>query len=215
MKGSSPRRRGLSRALMACHVIVATMLFALSPTYAQTLDTEPPKVGFDSVDEARKGDAQVFTVSATDNQSVATLVFLYRFGVEDTYERGEMSRIGETDLYSITIPSQDIPSAVDVIEYYIEAKDEAGNRTLQGVSFDPLKRSLVDRPASLANNKPAAQESTSLLGSLSTTQKIAVGVVGVLVVGALVSAADSGSDGDSGGQMVPVTIESDPLTRSR
>lgn len=210
-------RRGIAILLASCQIMLSCVVVGLTPAYAQTLDTEPPKVGIDTVTEASRNDSQVFTITATDNQSIAFIHLHYRLSPNANYQKGTMTRVGETDLYSFTIPAASLSSAVDSVQYYIEAKDDAGNRTLQGFSFDPLERTLLDSPATLASsNAQADASSTSLLGSLSTTQKVVIGVVGLVVVGALVSAAGGSSDdGGTGVPTVPVTIISQPLNASQ
>lgn len=197
--------------------MLSCLVFGLSPTYAQTLDTEPPEVGIDPIEESDRTDNQIFTVTATDNQGIDSLTFFYRLDADSEYASGNMSRIGESDRFTFTVPAQSITSSANSIQYYIEARDNAGNRTLQGFSFDPVERLLVDRPASLASEQAADDtEDTSLLGSLSTTQKVAIGVVGLVVVGALVSSAGGGSESESSSSpMVPVTIVTDPLISFR
>ena len=215
MKFSSLKQQLLS-SLVLGHIVVSGMFLVATPATAQSLDTEPPKVGFDTVDEARKGDSQVFTISATDNQAIASIAMFYRLGEDAAYVRGDMSRIGDTDLFTFTIPASAIPASVSQIDYYIEARDTTGNRALQGFSFQPLTRTLVEGSA-LADNSPGSTqtESKPLLGSLSTTQKVVLGVVGIAVVGALVAAASSGGGSDDNGgssdENVPVTITTQPL----
>lgn len=213
MKYSTPRR--LAAQLLICLPIsLSCVLLYSTPLAAQSLDTEPPKITFDTVEEARKGDSQVFTVTATDNVGIESLDIFYRTNPERQYTIASMSKVGSTDLYSFTLRASAISGSVDVIQYYIEAKDAEGNRTLQGFSFDPLERVLLERPAAtVADVAQPDTESTSLIGSLSTTQKILYGVLGVVVVGALVSAANSGGDdgGSSSATGVPLTITVAPL----
>lgn len=205
-------RRKLACLLAALHILMSCAGLFVPQVHAQTLDTEPPDVGFDAVDEARKGDSQVFTVTATDNQGVQSVVLFYRLGPDATYQATNMTRIGATDLYTLTIPADAIPQSVDLIQYYIEAKDQAGNRTLQGFSFDPAERALVDFGSAIAGNtSPQTQteaepekETESVLGSLSTTQKVVYTALGVIVVGALIAAA--GSDSEGSGQTTQVTL---------
>lgn len=199
-------RRNVAYFLAALQIVMSSLSLFISPAYAQILDTEPPTVGFDTVDESRKGDAQVFTVVATDNQSIESIVIFYRTDPEAAFQAADMMRIGETDLYTMTIAADAIPESAELIQYYIEAKDQAGNRTLQGFSFDPAERALISSEAALADNTPeqAQEESESLLGSLSTTQKVVYTVLGVIVVGALIAAA--GSDGGSSSPTTQVTL---------
>ena len=202
----------LSRARVCLLTICQMLLLATSFTYtnagAQTLDFEPPRIGADASTEVFRGEPQVFTVTATDNAGVDSLVIYYRLGVDAEYVSGRMQRIGGTDLFSFTIPADSIPATVNVIQYYIEASDFEGNRTLEGFSFSPVERILLDEPASVAgSDSRQSGESSSLLGSLSTTQKVVYGAVGLVIVGALVAvASDSGGGSGSSDQTVPTTI---------
>jgi len=201
-------RRNVAYLLVAFQIIMSPVSLFISPAYAQALDTEPPTVGFDTVDESRKGDAQVFTVVATDNQSIESIVIFYRTDPEADFQAADMMRIGDTDLYTMTISADAIPESAELIQYYIEAKDQAGNRTLQGFSFDPAQRVLIGSGAVVTDNTPAqAQEkSESLTGSLSTTQKVVYTALGVIVVGALIAAAGSDSGGSTPTTQVTLTV---------
>ena len=203
-----PSRRKLACLLAALQIIVSCAGMFPPLLHAQILDTEPPDVGFDTVDEASKGDSQVFTVVATDNESIESIVIFYRMGPDADYQSANMTRIGETDLYTLLIPADAIPDATEVIQYYIEAKDKAGNRTLQGFSFEPAERVLIESSSSIAGNAPAPtqEESRSVLGSLSTTQKVVYTALGVIVVGALIAAASGGSGGSSGEDTTQLTL---------
>lgn len=209
-----PYRRKLACLLAALHILMSSVGLCVPQVHAQTLDTEPPDVGFDAVDESRKGDSQVFTVTATDNESIQSVVIFYRLGPDATYQATDMTRIGATDLYTLTIPAESIPQSVELIQYYIEAKDQAGNRTLQGFSFDPAERVLVDFGSTNAvNTSPQTEEqaepeprSESVLGSLSTTQKVVYTALGVIVVGALIAAAGSDSEGSAQTTQVTLTV---------
>ncbi len=214
MKFSTPRRV-ISSLLIFCQISLSCLSLFATTAAAQSRDTEPPTITFDEVEETRKGDSQVFTVTAADNVGVDSLEFFYRFGSDQQYAISVMRRIGGTDLFTFTLQADDIPERADVIQYYLEAKDEEGNRTLRGFSFDPLERVLLAGSATgLAGTEQAKPDSSSLLGSLSTTEKILYGALGVVIVGALVAAAGSGGDDDGGGSGasgVPVTITVDPL----
>jgi len=193
--------------------ILAPVVYLISTTaQAQAPDTEPPSIGEDTISEARKGDSQVFSVSATDNDVITSIDIFYRLGSDASYIKSSMSQVGNTDLYSFTIPADSIPESVDVIQYYIEARDNSGNRTLHGFSFSPRERKLVDLSDTIAdtstseeNTSEAQDSSPTLLGSLSTTEKVVYGGLAILVVGALVSAAGSGGDDNESG-LTEVTL---------
>jgi len=113
-------------------------------------------------------------------------------------------KVGDTELYTYTIAADLIDSSAERIEYYIDARDATGNRTLQGVSFDPLKRVLVDPAEEFqAVSDTGSSDRFLSISSLSTTQKIVYGALGVLVVGALIAA--SSSSGGSGGGAATTT----------
>ena len=201
------------RCASVCLLTVCQMLLLVAPLIsttagAQPLDFEPPRIGADASTEVFRDEPQVFTVTATDNAGVDSLVIYYRLGPDAEYLNGRMQRIGDTDLFSFTIPAESIPATVSVIQYYIEASDFEGNRTLEGFSFSPVERVLLDKPATVAgSDSQQSGESSSLLGSLSTTQKVVYGVVGLVIVGALVAvASDSGGDSGSSNPTVPATI---------
>ena len=201
--------RGASVFLLtSCQMLLLVAPLISTTANAQALDFEPPLIGADASTEVFRGEPQVFTVTATDNQGVNSLVIYYRLGPDAEYRSGSMQRIGDTDLFSFTIPAQSIPATVNVIQYYIEASDFEGNRTLEGFSFSPVERVLLDKPATVAGSESGQSgESSSLLGSLSTTQKVVFGVLGLVVVGALVAvASDSGGDSVQSDPAVPVTI---------
>jgi len=195
---------------------MATFL-AVGPAHAQSLgelDTEPPKVDLQLVETGVAGDSQVFSATITDDEGVAEVVLYYRIeGGNTTYSRVLMSAIPGTSIYSVAVePENDDPM---VIEYYINAADEAGNRVVRGFAFDPLRRVLETGSSSIANapTSPAAtQPAVPSSGGLSTGKKILYGVLGVLAVGAIAAAAggDSSDPEPPGTTQIPVTFVSDP-----
>ena len=146
----------------------------------------------------------MFSATVSDDRDVADVLLHYRLDDESVYQNRTMTPIGSTGIFTTTLKIDD---TVDTIQYYIEATDKAGNRTLQGFAFDPIERQLVERQV------PAAQlsrEEEEPAQGLSTGRKILYGVLGLVVVGALASAAGgSGSGGSSA--TVPVTITVGPL----
>lgn len=203
--------------LFSCKLVLCFAMFCSSIVSAQTADSEPPVVGLDSVSEAIRSDTQKFTISVRDNEQIDSVVFHYRLNstsdddASREYLSAAMAQVDQSDQYTFTIPASEISASVESVEYYIEAQDDSGNRTLQGFFFDPLERTLIDKPAVVAGTRqPASEDSTSLMGSLSTTQKVLYGVLGVVVVGALISSSGSSGGGETTRPLVPVTIISDP-----
>ncbi|NND90524.1 MAG: hypothetical protein HKN42_06640 [Granulosicoccus sp.] len=179
------------------------MLAMPSAVLAQNIDTEPPQIEFKPVREGLRGDNQVFAATVTDDQGVDSVFLHHRLQGETIYQNRKMQVLGSTGIYTATITTSEMDEA---IEYYLEATDLSGNRTLQGFAFDPIERQLVERQV------PAATEPVAGSGSgMSTRSKILYGVLGLLVVGALASAAGGGSSGGTGTEVVPVTITVQPL----
>jgi hypothetical protein len=208
-------QRVVAALLTSAKILVPLAYLTSTQIHAQALDTVPPVIGEDTISEARKGDSQVFSVSATDNEGIASIDIYYRTLPEADFITASMTRVGSSDLYSFTVPAATIPETVEVIQYYIVARDDSGNRTLHGFSFSPRERKLLDMPAPIAGSTPVEEEqqsSPNLLSSLSTTQKVVYGGLAVIFVGALAAAAsDGGGGGNETEATVPVTIVVDPL----
>lgn len=197
------QQRMLTVTLVALQLFMQVMLVMPSSSWAQSLDTDPPTIDFKPVVEGMKGDSQVFSATVSDDREVAAVLLHYRLDDESEYQNRTMTPIGTTGIFTTTVR---IDNSVDVIQYYIEATDTAGNRTLQGFAFDPIERQL------LGGQVPAAEPAREVepAPGMSTGRKILYGVLGLIVVGALASAA-GGSGGGSGTPTVPVTINVGPL----
>lgn len=198
------RRRWVTVILVVLQVFLQVALVTPSHSWAQTPDTDPPRIDFKPVVEGLKGDSQVFSATVSDDREVADVLLHYRLDDESVYQNRSMTPIGSTGIFTTTLKIDD---TIDTVQYYIEATDKAGNRTLQGFAFDPIERQLVERQ--VPANQQASSERESSQG-LSTGRKILYGVLGLVVVGALAGAAGSGGS-DSSSPQVDVTIIADPL----
>ncbi len=199
-------RQALACLITVTHLLSVTWLGFPLIASAQNVDADPPVIEFEVVPDGIKGDAQVFSATVTDEVGVQSVVFYYRFTAESSYESKPMKVLGDSDLYAVTIDSSDQIENVELIQYYIEAMDSTGNRTLQGFAFDPLERQLsVPAPAPTATTA----EPAPVVG-ISTSRKILYGVLGLVVIGALASAAGGGGGGSSE-PGVDVTVVVDPL----
>jgi len=122
-----------------------------------------------------------------------------------------MNALGSTDIHTVSIETEG--TGATLIEYYIEARDESGNRSIRGFAFDPLERQLVagagQAPPPVATSPVEAPPPAT---GMSTGRKVLYGVLGLVVVGALAAAA-SGSDsgGSDDNDNVPVVITIPPL----
>lgn len=171
---------------------------------AQTADINPPVIEFDSIPTGNRGDKQVFAATVIDDVAVQSVKLYYRFEEETAFLDRTMKMLGASGIYTITLDTDEVPESASFIQYYLEASDTVGNRSLQGFAFDPLERQIVSatQVATTAPSEPIASEGMSL------NQKLLIGAVGILVLGALASSGGGGSSTPAG---VPVTVVVDQL----
>jgi len=210
-------------ATLMAAIQVLFLLVATPPAFAQEVDREAPVVTFEPLEQGRRGDTQVFSANVSDEVGVEAVRLFYRFDIEGVYRAVPMELLAETSIYSASIDG--IDRDVEVIQYYIEARDASGNRTVEGFAFDPLERVLLDNVeladgASPAGGAVVADEQPIETG-MSTGRKVLYGVLGIVAIGALASLA-GGSDGGGGGtssgpindqpSQVRVNVIVDPLS---
>lgn len=183
-----------------------------SPARAQVEDNTPPAIEFQPLEEGRRGDTQVFSANVSDDSAIESVTLRYRLESGEPYASLPMKPLGGTNIYTASIAGADADA--ESIQYYIEAIDAVGNRSIEGFAFDPLERVLRTPGVPIAGPAP---ESEGPASGLTTTQKILYGVLGVVVVGAIAAAAGGGGGGSGGGQPlgdetdVPVTVVVDPV----
>lgn len=208
----SSSRRFFTGCLAALQLFVAVISVAPLSASAQSIDSEPPVVDFQPVDEGVLGESQVFTTTVSDNEGVSSVVLHFRLDSDSAYVAREMQVLSGTDIYTTTIETNDAGEDVTSIQYFIEAKDYSGNRSLEGFAFNPVERLLSVRElATNSGNSNTSGESSSMPSTgMSTRQKVLLGLLGVVVVGALASSSSSGGGGASE-PGVDVTIVVDPI----
>lgn len=219
--GSSERTFSMSylRRLFATFVAIVHMLtFCLlavaTPAAAQTPDSEPPVIDFERLNEGVQGDTQAFSAMVTDDRGVDRVTLFYRLDPQSRYESTSMISLAGTSIYTATVPTAGVEATV--LQYYIEARDSAGNRSIQGFAFDPIERQLVPPGQPLAAAPAVDTAPAPIEPGISTGRKVLYGVLGVLALGAIAAAA-GGSGGGGGGPSaddpgtIPLTITVDPL----
>ncbi len=198
-------RRFTTVFISVFHLLTMTLFAFSNVAWAQDLDSEPPVIELEVVNEGVRGETQVFSATVTDNVLVTSVILNFRYDGEAGYSSASMTLIPNTSIYTASLDPA--PVTANAIEYYVEARDGGDNRTLQGFSFDPLERAMVSADSVVAS---ADTQGTSL----STNRKIIYGVLGLLVVGALAASSSSGSSGGgTGGQGpdVPTQILVEPF----
>jgi len=196
----------LSETLLSTRLVIAQ--YDADYPYPQSdsrgdfaVDVEPPLIEHDIVDQAEADIRQTFVASVVDDQELDSVLLFYRFAGESSYSRYVMMRVSFSSSFVAQIPTN--PSDLTPIEYYIQARDTSGNRTVRGYNFSPLVRQIVPviPDAQIAANHSSANSGSGisgseLPGSTSTGPKVhkAVYVVaGVLLLGLIASAAGSSS----------------------
>ena len=199
------RKRSLSFIAAVLHLSIICLGAFPGIATAQSVDIEPPVIEFEAIDEGTLGDNQVFGATVLDNVAVSSVKLFYRFSESGQYRSQLMIMLGSSGIYTITIDNEAVPADATFVQYYLEALDGVGNRSLQGFAFDPIERQLVEAQivAADATTEPVAATGISL------NQKIIYGALGLLLVGVLASA--SGGGGSSTTPGVPVTVVVDQL----
>jgi len=167
------------------------ILLGMSAAYAQSdpIDVEPPLIEHAVVDAVEASFRQSFVATVVDDAELDTVSLYYRFENDPTYSTMVMQRVSYSSTYIVHIPT-DADSDRN-IEYYIQARDKAGNRTVRGYAFNPLLRE-INKPATAVEPAPPP-ESTSMFESIGKRKTALYVVLGVLAVGVIANSAGSKS----------------------
>ncbi|MFK8080430.1 MAG: hypothetical protein AB8B97_09105 [Granulosicoccus sp.] len=171
-------------------------------------DTSPPIIEIEELVETRATSSQVFTVQIAEETELLSATLYYRRQGDQGYNEAPMRPLGSSGFYTATLATD--PNDLRPIEYYIQARDSAENRTVSGFSFDPYSRSLT--PAAGQRIEPLAKDDGST--PLERTRAVATTepfykrtwfqvTLGVVALGAIASSLDS--DGEDI-EVVPVTF---------
>ncbi len=171
-------------------------------------DVYAPVIDLDALASSQADNTQVFSARVTDDRELEDVILFHRRAGQAPFQRTVMEPIGSTEYFSASI-STDV-SDLRTIEYYLQARDASGNRSVEGYAFDPYGRSL-------SANKLLAQTpvSTTFVTDNNTNASSRGGIkwwhiaLGVLAAGAIASSASSsGSDNGTSntGNTAPITI---------
>lgn len=188
-------------------LLLATMLGIISlSAQAQTTDTVAPVIELEELVDGVADRSQVFTVQIAEDTRLKDATLYYRREGQLPFTPAPMQALGETGYYSVSIPTDS--TDLRTIEYYVQARDEAGNRTVSGFAFDPYRRTL--KPAADPLQRSSTEPVESTMVTRSTDQSVPLLqrrwvqiTLGVLAVGAIASLAN---DGGEDRQVVPLTF---------
>lgn len=199
-QASEQRSDGISRMQLAQYGRGAYGLGVSNSDGEGVVDVEPPLIEHDVIAEAEADIRQTFVATVVDDQDLDSVLFYYRYAGETSFSRYLMMQVSFSSTYIAQIPTD--PESTKAIEYYIQARDTSGNRTVRGYTFSPLVRNII--PAVVADTALQATTETVPQGALESSEskipKAVYIVGGVLLLGLIASAASSsggGSDGDS------------------
>ncbi len=173
---------------------LSQVLFGMSAAYAQSdiIDVEPPLIEH-SIDGAVEATTrQSFVATVVDDDELDSVILYYRFQDDPAYSTSQMNRVSYSSTYIAHIPTD--PTSARNIEYYIQARDKAGNRTVRGYAFNPLLRE-INAPNIAAESSPTTAPA-STVESGSKRKTVLYVVLGVLAAGAIAAAVDTGGTDD-------------------
>ena len=190
------------------------MLFVqLVPAFVYADDVAAPHIVYTPASAAvTAGVGYKIEATVKDDQQIDVVTLFYRTLGEVMYKEVQMTRRPDSDVYIASLPDVDIREPG--LEYYLMAKDQAGNSVMRGFSFEPLKLTVnpavkpsvvadvVTETPSMETRIPAAPETKS-----ATSKWLWIGL-SVLAVGAAVAAggSDSSDSRDGGGSSGSVDI---------
>ncbi len=161
-------------------------------TDSKVIDVEPPLIEHELVSPVDADIRQAFVATVVDDDELHNVRLFYRFKGEPTYSSLKMYRVSYSASYTAQVPTD--PDTGGTIEYYIQAIDVSGNRTVRGYAFNPLVRQVVPpTAASTELGEIPGEDSGSSATGLSVGKKTLFVALGVLVAGLLASAAGGGS----------------------
>lgn len=205
--------------------------------FAQSIpDIEAPLVEFEFVDVAPADTTQVFTVQAFDDIGLGDVSLHHRRAGDNAFVRTLMMPVGDTGFFTTAIETN--PSDLRSFEYYAQALDLNGNRTVSGFAFDPFTRDITEATGQTFSSVTSAEpigdapdtndEPVAGLQTQNTIEQpvprtsnnrrwlyIALGVLAAGAVASQLGGSGGSSDGsiDTGNDsLVPLTVTiGDPI----
>lgn len=216
------RRPCSSRALRVALASILTIVQCWFPiaqaqsadaTPPASIDIEPPVIELEETTSGIAGESQVFTALVIDNQALKDVKLYYRYTGQGPFNSVLMQPLSDTGYFTAKIPTARLETRS--IEYYLQARDQNGNRVVNGYAFDPLVRKLTtqQRPQPQIVTAPVDTPPPSNENNQSGGIKWWHIALGVLAAGALAGlSSDGGDDGNNPGtgNSVPITLTATP-----
>jgi len=192
---------GSVNRFIATALVLIMSLSNATYAYAQSSpDTRSPLIELETVAEASADATQVFTAQVVDDRILKDVILYHRREGQQAFTPVTMQPIGDSAYFTASVETD--PEDLRAIQYYVQARDEGGNRTVQGYAFDPYTRDLISNNAVINTQAIAPVKKASSRRGVKWWQI----VLGVVAVGALASAVGgSGGDGSDDGT-VPLTV---------
>jgi hypothetical protein len=196
----------LQHLFVLCLLALSLSVYSMKPAFGQNIDTVGPVIELEELVEGEAGQTQVFTVLIAEDVLLRDATLYYRRAGQLPFITAPMQALGDTGYFSVSIPTDD--TDLRTIEYYVQARDDAGNRSISGFAFDPYQRRL--QPSSKISANAATQATVESIPTPSEEantpilrQRWVQITLGVVALGILASLANS-DGGDS--QVVPLTF---------
>lgn len=195
----------LANKFVAVLLAIALQLPHTSVALAQSSpDIRSPTIQLQVVAESRAEEKQVFTAQVSEDRVLKDVLLYYRRAGQQPYIPVAMTQVGSTNDYNASIITN--PTDLRAIEYYIQARDESGNRSVEGYAFDPYTRILIANDT-IISTPPEPVSTAETNNGLSKIRWWHI-VAGVVVVGAAASLVSNGGDenASTGDGTVPLTV---------
>jgi len=201
------RRRIADTGRIVLFAASAFLGLAVPVVHAQSeIDVEPPLIEHDPVVSGEPGEAQEFSATVVDDRELAEVLLFHRFSGEESFDETPMRPVASSSVFTASVATE--AGDTRSIEYYLQARDEAGNRVIKGYAFSPLVRRMDGGAGPLAGtgDQPAPE-----VRSGNGRRWLYVGL-GVLAIGAVAAAAGGGGGSADdppvgGGNTFVVTID--------
>lgn len=207
-----------AKAMQTCATVFSCLLSVLlltvfaTPGQAQEADSLAPIIELEELSEGVADRSQVFTVQIAEDQELQDATLYYRREGQLPFTPAPMEALGTTGFFSVSIPTD--RSDLRTIEYYVQARDQSGNRTDSGFAFDPYRRTLQPSADPLQSSDSSDNAQIDSIATTSTASKpgndspllqrrwvqITLGILAVGVIASL--AQDDGEDS----RVVPLTF---------